>query len=576
MDSSATDSFSAYLRANRIVLRSVRTYLAMGLVMLLGTGHLIDLYGLLEVDPVGIRYAFAGLVLAVLAGTFWVPRIVAHVREILLALATVVVIWLGALLALNALAPAITTVYFTMAFTGGALFAIAFRGTEAPAAFLGFCIVVAAVAVSVVQAPAVNPWVFLCCLMAAATATVVTAGIRERLTRSLEASQRLYAAAETAGGIGSWVVERDTGESRWSDGMCALLGAAPLGDAPAPPMDAYLHPDDRLPAQAAFARVADGDLDEHALSARILAADGQVRTLSGVVRAERHPDGRVARVIGVATDVTAQAAHQAALVEARDHAEAAARLKAAILANMSHEIRTPLTAVIGFAEMLAEEADDATRPLVAPILTGGQRLLDTLNSVLDLARLEADGDALEVWPVDLRQAMLAARSVYAETAALAGLSLDVAVGEVPVTALADAPALGRIIDNLLSNALRFTDAGGVTMRARVQREHAVLEVTDTGRGMAEAFRARAFEAFVQESEGDARSHEGSGLGLTIVRRLVEAMDGRVEIESAVGEGTCVRVLLPAADAARLAEPREEAAWVARRRLAGLPEFTPAV
>ena len=557
-------SYSAYLAAHGIVLRSVRLYLALGLAMLLGAGALIDAYGLLERDPRWIRFAFAGLVVAILASTYLSPRVAAHVRGLLLGLAVLMVGWLGVLLALNDLAPAIATVYFTMAFTGGTLFAIAFRGVRATGGFLATCLVAAGVAAAVAREPQTNPWMFLSCLVATSAVVVATARIRERLTRSLTASRRLYAEAETAGGIGSWVLDVGTGTARWSDGMCALLGVPPLGDRPAPSMEAYVDARDLPAAQAAFDAVVHGDLDAHDLTVRVTAADGRARTLGGVVRAERGADGEVARVVGVATDVTAQAAHQAELVRALDRAEAAARLKAAILANMSHEIRTPLTAVIGFAELLATEADADTAPLVQPILTGGQRLMDTLNSVLDLARLEADGDALDVWPVDLGQAARAAVDVYAETAAASGLALRVQAGG-PAVALGDAAAVGRVIDNLVSNALRFTEAGGVTLRADVADGHAVLDVVDTGRGMDAAFVPRAAEAFVQASDGDARSHEGSGLGLTIVHRLVEAMGGTVGIESALGEGTRVRVSLPLAEAG--AAPPPETSWVARRRLA---------
>ena len=568
----STDTpYSTLLGGAQLVLRSVRLYLAVGLAMLLGVGALIDTYDLLPVDPRGFRFAFAVALLTVLAGTYVAPRIAAYVREILLALAALMIVWLGALLTLNAFAPTIATAYFTMAFTGGALFGIAFRGIVAPAAYLGICIVVAAVAVSATESPGINPWLFLVCLTAVAVVTVVTAAIRERLTLSLEASRRLYAAAEAAGGTGSWVVDLASGDARWSDGMCDLLGTPRLGDAPAPSMETFVVTDDRPAARAAFEAVAAGVLDEHAVTVRVVAADGQARTLGGVVRAERDADGGVARVVGVATDVTARVAHQAELIEALDRAEAAARLKAAILANMSHEIRTPLTAVIGFAEMLADEADAGTQPLVEPILTGGQRLLDTLNSVLDLARLEADGAALEVWPVDLCRAAHAARGVYSETAALEGLTLTVDTPGTAVAALADAPALGRVLDNLLSNAIRFTDIGGVTLRVYATPEASILEVEDTGCGMPADFVPRAFDAFVQESDGDARTHEGSGLGLTIVQRLVEAMHGTVTIESAAGEGTRVRVELPAADTAGLATPRPVSAWVARRRLSALAD-----
>lgn len=561
-------SYSAHLNRHAVVLRSVRLYLALGVGMLLGVGALLDRSGVLAVDPRALRYGMAAAMACVLGATFVSAWTRAHVREVLLGLAVVTLVWLGTLLALNDFAPALGPVYFTMVFTGGALLAIAFRGITATLLFLAMALGGAAGAAAWSDAPATDPGLFLICLGASSTVILVTAAIRERLMQSVERGQRLYAEAEAAGGIGSWVLDMSTGEARWSDGLCALLGVPPLGNVPAPALNDYVHADDLPAANAAFDVVARGDLDEHAVTVRITTVDGRGRTLRGVVRAERDDDGRVARVVGVSTDVTAQAAHQAELVDALDRAEAAARLKEAILANMSHEIRTPLTAVIGYAELLADEAGPDLAPLVEPIVSGGQRLLDTLNSVLDLARLEADGSTLALRPVDLAAAAERARSVHAEAAARAGLSLGVEAEE--AWALADEAAVGRIFDNLISNAIRFTATGSITLRIGANADHAVMQVLDTGRGMSPAFTAHAAEAFVQESTGEARSHEGFGLGLTIVERLVDAMLGRLRITSAPGAGTRVRVALPRATSEALAVPRsEEPVWIARRRLAPL-------
>ena len=559
--------YSAHLRRHDVVLRSVRLYLALGIGMPPGVGVMLDRSGVLAVDPPALRYGLALAMAGLLGATFASGRARAHVREALLGLGALTLAWLGALLALNDLAAVLGPIYFTAVVTGSALLSIAFRGMAAPVLFLTAALGVAAAAALWSEAPAIDPGLFLVCLVATSAVLLVTAAIRERLMRSVERGQQLYAEAEAAGAIGSWEVYLASGRARWSDGLCALLGLPPLGGAPAPALDAFVHPDDLAAAHAAFAAVAGGDLDEHSVTARVTAVDGRERTLRGVVRAERDADGRVERVVGVGVDVTAQLAHQAELVEALDRAEAAARLKEAILANMSHEIRTPLTAVIGYAEMLADEADAETMPLVVPIVCGGQRLLDTLNSVLDLARLEAEGAALATRPVDLGAAAEAARASLAETAAAAGLALGV---EAPgaVWAAADAGALGRVLDNLVSNAIRFTAAGSVTLRVGAEGERVYVEVQDTGRGMDAAFAARATEPFVQESAGDARSHEGSGLGLSIVSRLVEAMGGELGITTAPGAGTTVRVALPgAASEALAAAPPDEPAWVARRRLA---------
>ena len=483
------------------------------------------------------------------------------------AFALVELAWFVGLLVANQFDPDIAGGYLIALVAIGAMFSAESRTVAATVCLTAAAAAGIVVAGTLVSQPESHPWVWLVYVVALGLFQVLMASAQDRLTRSLRESQRLYAEAEAAGGIGSWALDAETGASTWSDGLRALLEISPASGTAAPRIERYIHADDLESVQAAIGAVRTGTFDEHALSCRITTATGAQRVVRGVLRAERSPDGGVARVVGVMTDVTTQAAHQEALVEALDRAEAAARLKEAILANMSHEIRTPLTAVIGYAELLAEEAPADMVPLVEPIVGGGQRLLDTLNSVLDLARLEAEGASLETRPVELGAAAEAARAALAETVAAAGLAFGVEA--VPdVWAAADAAALGRVLDNLVSNAIRFTDAGRVTLRVGTEGARAFLEVADTGRGMDPAFAEHAVEAFVQESAGDARSHEGSGLGLSIVSRLVDAMGGELIIVTAPGAGTTVRVALSKASPEALAAPAPtEAVWVVRRRLA---------
>ena len=551
-------------------LRAVQLYLGLTAVVVPLASWIKQAAEPSFVNPI---WAYAGLS-AVAAALFALSarqrRLHPRFRLAVVAFAAVELAWLTSLLTLNAFDPDIAGGYIVVVLAVGSAFAVGFDGVSAALWLTAGAVVGVAVAGLVVVEPEGTPWVWVVLVASTGAFQVATAATQNKLTVSLRQSRELYAAAEAAGGIGSWVVDLETGATRWSDGMCALLGVPPLGMAPAPSVEDYVYPEDLAASRAAFEAVARGDLDEHAVSVRVRAADARERTLRGVVRAERGDDGEVARVVGVATDVTEQAAHQAELVEARDRAEAAARLKEAILANMSHEIRTPLTAVIGYAELLAEVADAETVPLVEPIVGGGQRLLDTLNSVLDLARLEAEGAALVLRPVELGASAEAARAALAETAARAGLTLGVeSVSD--VWARADPGALGRVLDNLVANAIRFTETGGVTLRLSALGGAAVVEVIDTGRGMSPAFAERAAEPFVQESAGDARSHEGSGLGLSIVSRLVGAMGGELAIASAPGAGTTVRVTLPLASAEAVAAPAPEPpVWVARRRLAAVP------
>ncbi len=252
---------------------------------------------------------------------------------------------------------------------------------------------------------------------------------------------------------------------------------------------------------------------------------------------------QVQRTLGV---VQQQAAELRARTEEAERAQRAAeemsRLKSTVLTNMSHELRTPLTGIIGFAEVLAEEVEEEHREFALLIHHSGRRLLDTVNSVLDLAQLESDGIRLRPVPLDATEEVRKAVRLLEPLAQKKGLSLR-ATGS-PTVACLDAGALHRIVTNLVSNAIKFTDAGGVIAEVGGDPEGLTIRVTDTGVGIPAAFLPRLFDEFRQASTGFERSHEGNGLGLAITKRLADLMGGSVVAESEEGEGSTFTVRLP--------------------------------
>jgi CheY-like chemotaxis protein len=216
---------------------------------------------------------------------------------------------------------------------------------------------------------------------------------------------------------------------------------------------------------------------------------------------------------------------------------------------MSHEIRTPLTGILGFTSVLAEEVtDEQHREFVALIEKSGRRLMDTLNSVLELARLEAGRMELTAEPVPVADAARETVRLLAPLAHEKGLALEARILTPEAQAHLDRPALDRVVTNLVGNALKFTDAGTITVEVEADARAVRLRVRDTGVGIDPAFLPRLFDEFEQESTGIARSHEGSGLGLAITRQLVERMRGTIEVASAKGEGTTFTVTFPRTDA----------------------------
>ena len=252
-------------------------------------------------------------------------------------------------------------------------------------------------------------------------------------------------------------------------------------------------------------------------------------------------------IIGMVEDIDDRKRHKQQLKAAKEEAEEMSRLKSAFLANMSHEIRTPLTSILGFAEAIGD-ADDETVPVgefARRISKSGHRLLETLDSVLDLSRLEAGSMELSPGPVDLTQEVRDTADRLKPKAQSTGVTVHADLPDAPVRITADRDALRRIQRNLLSNALKYTDEGGhAWVRVRAEDDTAVLEVEDTGIGMDPEQVDQLFDAFEQASTGTNRLHEGSGLGLALVDRLVDRMHGSIEVETEKGVGTCFTVRFP--------------------------------
>jgi signal transduction histidine kinase len=282
---------------------------------------------------------------------------------------------------------------------------------------------------------------------------------------------------------------------------------------------------------------------------------GRVRWMRIIGQVERDETGAPVRMWGTVQDITESKAREIELRQAKEAAEQAERLKAAFLANVSHEIRTPLTSVIGFSEILEEEVQGAhLRRFATLIGSSGRRLLDTINSVLALSRLEAESGDLSFEAVDLAEV---AREVvdllaFRTDADAPALTLD--LPDEPVACQGNRTALHRVLLNLLSNAVKFTPSDErVTLRVEpnvgAHRDLVLLVVSDTGIGMDDAFQERLFQPFSQEADqGDParRVHEGSGLGLAITKRLVDQMHGTIAVESTKGVGSTFTVTLPQA------------------------------
>jgi PAS domain S-box-containing protein len=252
--------------------------------------------------------------------------------------------------------------------------------------------------------------------------------------------------------------------------------------------------------------------------------------------------GEVQGLVIVAKDITEQKRREKELIDAKDEAERMVQLRDAFLANMSHEIRTPLTGILGSAQVLAEVVQGDHRNLAKIIEDAGNRLLDTINSVLEMARIEAGEVQPEMEILDFAEEAEAVANVLRPVAAKKGLSLRVyppTGGR--VAAQLDRSCLNRILNNLVGNAIKFTRDGAVSIEISSDGDDAFITVRDSGIGIAKEFLPFLFDDFKQESTGLRRSHEGSGLGLAITKKLIDMMGGDVTVDSVKGLGSAFTV-----------------------------------
>ncbi|HXC57551.1 MAG TPA: response regulator [Rhizomicrobium sp.] len=327
-----------------------------------------------------------------------------------------------------------------------------------------------------------------------------------------------------------------------------LFGLNPqrdLGRAFAP----ELHPDSRAPLFGSYAGLESGRgrvrYDQH-----VRTAYGW-RWIAWEDYAVRDAAGRLVEVQSVGRDITERKALEDAITDARDKAEAGSRAKSGFLATMSHEIRTPMNGVLGMARLLLEtELRPEQRTYVEAISQSGEALLTLIGDILDFSKIESGTFTPEEDEVELRPLIEGVVELCCPRAHDKDIELVAIVDDaVPRVIRSDSVRLRQVLINLVGNAVKFTERGGVELNARLvaahDRHYVRFDVRDTGVGVPKEKRDEIFHEFVQADSSHARKFGGSGLGLAISRKLVEAMGGEIGIEDAAGGGSQFWFALPA-------------------------------
>jgi PAS domain S-box-containing protein len=386
-----------------------------------------------------------------------------------------------------------------------------------------------------------------------------------------ESEQRFILATRAAKvGIAEWR-QGDWEQQYWSDSHFHILGYEPGEITPTRQFFIDLiHPDDLERTREAGIAYRERGVPmhiEYRLRHKTLGYRWFVATAAG----DRDSDGHF-RMVGTIMDI-----HDLKL--AQERAEAANVAKTQFLATMSHEIRTPLNGIIGMASALSYTGlDDRQRSMIGIINHSGGALLHLINEILDLSKIEAGKFAIERRRFELQDLIEPLAAMHGLRAQEKNLAFSVSVApEVQGAYSGDVGRIRQVLNNLVGNAIKFTDAGSVSLTVRLAGDDAdgrarlVFEVRDSGPGISKQDQANLFTPFTQVDSSNARRHEGAGLGLAISRRLATMMDGAIELESASGEGSLFRFSAPL-ERAEVAQPADAA--VADRHVAGFHKIAP--
>jgi PAS domain S-box-containing protein len=379
-------------------------------------------------------------------------------------------------------------------------------------------------------------------------AACVLSDITERKSAEelLKRTADRLALAARAGGVGIWEFNLVNGDAVWDEQMFHLYGVPKEGFGirnASEIWQATVHPEDRQREEAALVAATQGDR-EFDTEYRLVWPDGSLHYVRVIAFVNRDASGKALNMVGTTWEITKQKRYEEELVHARKGAETANEAKSEFLANMSHEIRTPMNGVIGMTGLLLDsELTPEQRRCAEMARASGESLMQLINNILDLSKIEAKKLELETINFDLRILLDNLASILSATAQAKGIELlCIADPAVPTQLRGDPGRLRQILTNFVGNAIKFTEKGEVVVRATLVEEGESIcllrfAVRDSGIGIAEDKIGILFDKFTQADVSTTRKYGGTGLGLAISKQLAELMGGSVGVTSQEGKGS---------------------------------------
>ncbi|MDX1812391.1 MAG: PAS domain-containing protein, partial [Gammaproteobacteria bacterium] len=367
------------------------------------------------------------------------------------------------------------------------------------------------------------------------------------LLKKLQLSEDRFIKSQRFANIGVWDWDITTNDLYWSEQVPLLMGYEPGEiDVKFENFLKIIHPDDRKFVQEAIHACVEFDM-EYNIEHRILCPDGGERWLQEIGDVVRDEDGNAIRMVGVTLNISARKKSEAALIASELRAAQANKAKSQFLSNMSHELRTPLNAVLGFTQLLQfdDELNQLQRNTLNDIYKAGNHLLNLINEVLDLSRIESDNLKIEIEYLELTEILAENIALIEPTIAQSNLSLDYKLDNLEgIYIYGDRTRITQVLTNLLSNAVKYNKPNGkISLYFEEKNNKVRIYIQDTGNGIPDEQQKNVFQAF-NRLGAENSAIEGTGIGLVITKNLVELQSGHMGFESKEGVGTTFWVEFP--------------------------------